>query len=279
MSRPVRAWSPLSRGVLVSIVLHGGIVVLLSLKPRVVTLTIGPESGLMHATLIAVPTNHLLTARPLSAPKASQQSAEQPPRRVEPPPRPAEKPPLKRVKAEKNSPTIEPSKDSTTGQLVKSAQAPPPPLKQATAAIQKKVKGTLVEGGGSTTSKNDGKTASTTTPQTSADLDRFFGHLAASTGTGSAQLASTQQCNHYATQIKSAIQANLIKEQEYQGRSCEIALQLAADGTIVRAEARQGDRLVCAAALRAVGITERVPKPPDPVLYELFKAIVISFEF
>lgn len=236
----------------------------------------------MPATLIAVPMNHLSTGRPLSSPKVSQRSAEQPPRRVEPPPRPAEKPPLKRAKAEKSSPTIiEPSKDSTTGQLVKSAQAPPPPLKQATAATKKKVKGTPVEvgGGSTTTSTSDGKTASTMTPQTSADLDYFFGHLAASTGVGSAQLASTQQYNHYATQIKSAIQANLIKEQGYQGISCEIALQLAADGTIVRAEARQGDRLVCAAALRAVGITERVPKPPDPALYELFKAIVISFEF
>lgn len=276
MSRQVRSWSPLSRGILVSIVLHGGIVILLSLKPRVVTLTIRPESGLMQATLIAVPTNQL--GQPLHAPKASQQSAEQPPRRVEQPLRPAEKPPLKRAKAEKNSPTIEPSKDSTTGQLVKAAQAPPPPLKQATAPTQKKVKGTLVEGSASPTNKSDGKTASAMTPQTS-DLDHFFGHLAASSGTGTAQLASTQQCNHYASQIKSAIQANLIKEPGYQGKSCEIALQLAADGTIVRAEARQGDRLVCAAALRAVGITERVPKPPDSALYERFKAMVISFEF
>ncbi len=279
MFRQGRSWSPLSRGILVSIVLHGGIVILLSLKPRVVTLTIGPESGLMQATLIAVPTNQLSTGRPLSAPKASQQSAEQPPRRVEQLPRPAEKPPLKRAKAEKNSPTIESSKDSTTGQLVKAAQAPPPPLKQAATPTPKKVKGTPVEGSASTTSKSDGKTASAMTSPTSADLDHFFGHLAASTRTGTAQLPSTQQCSHYASQIKSAIQANLIKEPGYQGRSCEIALQLAADGTIVRAEARQGDRLVCAAALRAVGITERVPKPPDPALYERFKAMVISFEF
>lgn len=278
MSQQVRSWIPLPRGVVISIVLHSGLAILLSLKPRIVTLTIGPESGLLQATLVAVPTD-LSTGRPLSAPEASQQSAKQRPPPVEPPPRLAEKPSVKKVQS-KSSPTIiEPPKDSTTGQLVKVAQATPPPLKQATAPTKKNVKVMPVKGEESRTSKGEGKTASTTAPRAgAADLDQFFGQLAASTASGGARGASTQQCNQYATQIKSAIQANLIQDQGYQGRRCEIALQLAADGTIVRAEARQGDGLVCAAALRAVGITGRVPKPPDPALYELFKAIIISFE-
>jgi colicin import membrane protein len=279
MSQQVQFKSPLSHGVLVSTVLHVGIALLLSLKPRVVTLTSSRESALMHATLVATPSNHETTGRTLNAPKTSQQLAKQPLPRVEQPPRLAAPPLLKSVNSAKSSQNTAPSKDSLTGQRVNVAKATPPSLKPATASPTKNVK-LPVKGEGSTTSKSDGPAASTKVPHANAgDLDQFFGQLAVSSTTGSARGSSTQQCSHYATQIKSAIQANLIKEQGYQGRGCEIALQLAPDGTIIRAEARQGDGLVCAAALRAVGITERVPKPPDPALYELFKAIVISFEF
>jgi TolA C-terminal len=266
MSPPVLSKHPFSRGLWVSLVLHGGIAILLSVKPRMVTLTTGPESGLMRATLIAVPTNNSSTGRPQRAPDRLPQSSD--------PPRLAKPSPVKNVKSAKSTTPIEPARGSTPGQLVNAVQAPSPPLKQSSTPPQKNIKGSA-----STPSKRKGKKGSTATPQAATDLDNFFGDLAASPGTGSTPFATPQQCKHYASQIKNAIQANFIQEQGYQGRSCEIALQLAADGTILRAEARQGDRLLCAAALRAVGITERVPKPPDPALYELFKAIVISFEF
>ncbi|MEW9809719.1 MAG: cell envelope integrity protein TolA [Candidatus Symbiodolus clandestinus] len=119
------------------------------------------------------------------------------------------------------------------------------------------------------------------TQKENINLDQFFNQLAAG-GTANASPAQTavnaQASSHYGAQIQQVIQANLIRHPSFQGKRCEITLQLAPDGMITRAQVRQGDGRLCEAALRAIGITGRVPAPTDPALYELFKQFTISFE-
>lgn len=85
------------------------------------------------------------------------------------------------------------------------------------------------------------------------------------------------ECNQYASQIKSAIERHMITDSSYYGRSCEVALQIREDGIILRANPLRGDSMVCRAAMRAIGISGSVPKPPNSRIYEAFKDIVISF--
>jgi len=89
--------------------------------------------------------------------------------------------------------------------------------------------------------------------------------------------ATTGQLESYAVQIRDAIQAKM-PPGEYTGMICTLRLQLARDGMVISANAEEGERQLCDAALKAVQ-TAQIPPAPSDKVYSVFKDVPLDFKY
>lgn len=88
--------------------------------------------------------------------------------------------------------------------------------------------------------------------------------------------ATGEEIRKYALQIRSAIESNFYDIDQYTGKQCVLSIQMAPDGVILSIKSDGGDPALCRAAMKAAKKT-KLPSPPSPAIYDVFKKAVLDF--
>ncbi|EBV1275114.1 cell envelope integrity protein TolA [Salmonella enterica subsp. enterica serovar Oranienburg] len=88
--------------------------------------------------------------------------------------------------------------------------------------------------------------------------------------------ATGEEIRKYALQIKYAIESNFYDIDQYTGKQCVLSIQMAPDGVILSIKSDGGDPDLCRAAMKAAKKT-KLPSPPSPAIYDVFKKAVLDF--
>ncbi|HBM0098205.1 TPA: cell envelope integrity protein TolA [Salmonella enterica subsp. enterica serovar Blitta] len=89
--------------------------------------------------------------------------------------------------------------------------------------------------------------------------------------------ATGEEIRKYALQIKYAIESNFYDIDQYTGKQCVLRIQMAPDGVILSIKSDGGDPALCRAAMKVAKKT-KLPSPPSPAIYDVFKKAVLDFQ-
>ena len=107
-------------------------------------------------------------------------------------------------------------------------------------------------------------------------------NLGGTTGSGAGTVSGAdggRVGDEYAGLIKRAINRNFIGDRAaLLGKTCNIRISLARDGTILDFQKVSGSDDICGPALRAVAATKKVPPAPSDAVYNKYKNPLIAFD-
>ncbi|EDV0529329.1 cell envelope integrity protein TolA [Salmonella enterica subsp. enterica] len=89
--------------------------------------------------------------------------------------------------------------------------------------------------------------------------------------------ATGEEIRKYASQIKYAIERNFYNIDKYSGKQCTLRIKMAPDGMILDIQPDGGDPDLCRAAMKVAKKT-KLPSPPSPAIYDVFKKAVLDFQ-
>ncbi|CAI8702302.1 cell envelope integrity protein TolA [Kosakonia quasisacchari] len=108
--------------------------------------------------------------------------------------------------------------------------------------------------------------------EANAEVDNRFAEYK-----GAHATAPENDINRYAGQIKSATESHFFEADRYAGKVCTLQIRLAENGALEDARPIGGDPELCSAAIIAIR-QARLPKPPPPAVYEVFKNATLEFK-
>ncbi len=82
----------------------------------------------------------------------------------------------------------------------------------------------------------------------------------------------------YTALITSKIQQNLLIDEKMKGKECRLNIRLAFNGFVTKVNPLGGDKLVCEAAIRAVGMADTLPVSKDKAVFEELKNINLTIQ-
>ncbi|UVK77524.1 MAG: hypothetical protein FKGGLIKP_00118 [Sodalis sp. Fse] len=100
----------------------------------------------------------------------------------------------------------------------------------------------------------------------------------ASTRKSKQMVVSYAEINDYKALVSQAISNKFYDASSYSGKTCDLHIKLAPDGTLISVIAIDGDPILCQAAVSATKLAT-IPKPPSTQVYEVFKNAMLGFSF
>lgn len=92
------------------------------------------------------------------------------------------------------------------------------------------------------------------------------------------QVQVLSEVEKYTALITSKIQQNLLIDEKMKNKECRLNIRLAFNGLVTKVNALGGDKQVCEAAIRAVGMADTLPVSKDKAVFEKLKNINLTIK-